>query len=48
MLRIFVIAGAQQPAAEEVMGTSGRPVQLLLPGLDCQDAVAASLAVTCC
>jgi hypothetical protein len=38
-----VVAGAQQPTAEEVVGTSGRPVELLLPGSDCQDAVAAGL-----
>jgi regulator of replication initiation timing len=44
MLRIFVIAGAQQLTAEEVVGTSGRPVELLLPGSDCRDAVAAGLA----
>jgi hypothetical protein len=44
MLRIFVVAGVQQPTAEEVMGTFGRPVELLLPGSDCQDAVAAGLA----
>jgi hypothetical protein len=39
-----VIAGAQQPTAEKVVGTSGRPVETLLPGSGCQDAVAASLA----
>jgi hypothetical protein len=44
MLRIFVIAGAQQPTTEEAVGTSGEPVELLLAGSGCQDAVAADLA----
>jgi hypothetical protein len=44
MLRIFVIAGAQQPTTEEAVGTSGRPVELLLAESSCQDAVAADLA----
>jgi hypothetical protein len=44
MLRIFVIAGAQQLTTKAVVGTSGRPVELLLAGSDCQDAVAAGLA----
>jgi hypothetical protein len=39
-----VIAGVQQPTAEEVVGTSGRLVELLLPGSGCQDAVAAGLS----
>jgi hypothetical protein len=39
-----VIAGAQQLATEEVVGTSGRPVELLLAGSGCQDGVAADLA----
>jgi hypothetical protein len=44
MLRIFVIAGAQQPTIEEAMGTSRRPVELLLAGSGCRDAVTADLA----
>jgi hypothetical protein len=44
MLRIFVIAGAQQLTTEEAVGTSGRPDELLLAGLGCQDAAAADLA----
>jgi hypothetical protein len=44
MLRTFVIAGAQQLTTEEVVGTSGRPVELLLARSGCQDAVAADLA----
>jgi hypothetical protein len=44
MLRIFVIAGAQQPTIEEAVGTSRRPVELLLAGSGCRDAVAADLA----
>jgi hypothetical protein len=39
-----VIAGAQQPTTEAVVGTSGRPVELLLAGSDCQDAVTTGLA----
>jgi hypothetical protein len=38
-----VIAGAQQLTTEEVAGASGRPVELLLAGSGCQDAVAADL-----
>jgi hypothetical protein len=44
MLRTFVIAGAPQLTTEEVVGTSGRPDELLLAGSGCQDAVAADLA----
>jgi hypothetical protein len=44
MLRILLIAGVQQPTTEETLGTSGRPVELLLAGSGCQDAVAADLA----
>jgi hypothetical protein len=44
MLRIFVIAGAQQLTTEEVVGTSGRPVELLQAGSGCQVAVAADPA----
>jgi hypothetical protein len=44
MLRIFVIAGAQQPTTEEAVGTSRRPVELLLAGSGCQDAAAVDLA----
>jgi hypothetical protein len=44
MLRILVFAGAQQPTTEEAEGSSGRPVELLLAGPGCQDAVAADLA----
>jgi hypothetical protein len=43
MLRIFVIAGAQQPTIEEAVGTSMRPAELLLAGLGCRDAIAADL-----
>jgi hypothetical protein len=39
-----VIAGAQQLPSEEAVGTSGRPVELLLSGSVYQDAVAADLA----
>jgi hypothetical protein len=35
MLRILVIAGAQQPTTDETVGTSGRPVELLLAGSGC-------------
>jgi hypothetical protein len=41
MLRTFVIAGVQQLTTEEVVGTSGRPVELLQAGSGCQVAVAA-------
>jgi hypothetical protein len=44
MLRIFVIAGAQQSPSEEAVGTSGRPAELLLTGSGYRDAVAADLA----
>jgi hypothetical protein len=44
MLRIFVIAGAQQPTTKEAVGTSGRPVELLLAESSCQDAIATDLA----
>jgi hypothetical protein len=44
MLRILVIAGAQQPTTEEAVGSSRGPVELLLAGLGCQDAIAADLA----
>jgi hypothetical protein len=44
MLRILAIAGVQQPTTEVIVGTSGRPVELLLAGSGCQDAVAADLA----
>jgi hypothetical protein len=44
MLRIFVIAGAQQLTIEEAVGTSRRPIELLLAGSGCRDAVAADLA----
>jgi hypothetical protein len=44
MLRIFVIAGAQQSAFEEAAGTSRRPVELLLTGSGYRDAIAAELA----
>jgi hypothetical protein len=43
MLRTFVIAGAQQLTTEEVVGTFGRPDELLLAGSGCHDAVAADL-----
>jgi hypothetical protein len=39
-----VIAGAQQSPSEEAMGTSRRPVELLLSGSGYRDAVAADLA----
>jgi hypothetical protein len=39
-----VIAGARQLTTEEVAGTSGRPVELLLAGSGCQDVVATELA----
>jgi hypothetical protein len=44
MLRIFVIASAQQPTTEEAVGTSRGPVELLLAESSCQDAVVADLA----
>jgi hypothetical protein len=44
MLRILVIAGAQQPTTEEAVGSSRRPVELLLAGLGCRDAITADLA----
>jgi hypothetical protein len=44
MLKIFVIAGAQQSPSEEAVGTSRRPVELLLAGSGYRDVVAADLA----
>jgi hypothetical protein len=44
MLRVFVIAGAQQPPSEEAAGTSRRPVELLPTGSGYRDAVATDLA----
>jgi hypothetical protein len=44
MLRIFVIACAQQSPSQEAAGTSRRPVELLLTGSGYRDAVAADLA----
>jgi hypothetical protein len=44
MLKMFVIAGAQQRIVEEAVGTSRRPVELLLAGIGCRDAIAADLA----
>jgi hypothetical protein len=44
MLRILVIAGAQQPTTEEAVGPFRRPVEMLLAESGCQDAVAADLA----
>jgi hypothetical protein len=43
MLRILVIAGAQQLTTEEAMGTSGRPDEPLLAGSGSQEAVATDL-----
>jgi hypothetical protein len=44
VLRIFVIAGAQRSPSKESVGTSERPVELLLFGSVYRDAVAADLA----
>jgi hypothetical protein len=44
MLIRLAIAGVQQPTTEETVGTSGRPVELLLAKSGCQDVVAADLA----
>jgi hypothetical protein len=44
MLKIFVIAGAQQSPSEEAVGTSRRPVELLLAESGYRDAAAADLA----
>jgi hypothetical protein len=44
MLRILAIAGVHQLTTEETVGTSDRPIELLLAGSGCQDAVAANLA----
>jgi hypothetical protein len=41
---MFVIAGALHRTVEEAVGTSRRPVELLLAGTGCRDAVAADLA----
>jgi hypothetical protein len=44
MLRIFVVAGVQQPPSEEAVGTSRRPIEPLLARSGNRDTVAADLA----